>query len=387
MTKTLPIVVIGLVLLSLIMACTPKSTPSPTSVPPAANPVPANPIPATPSASPKDTNWDNVVEAAKKEGHLTLYPSAYFTGDKGQIVAKAFQDRYGFKPEFLIITGPQAVEKVKVEARMNQRIGDIVPSGESTTTQLSQAGLTASVWQELPELRDKSVFKSDPIFNPNGDIISFSLKINGPAINTDLVKFQDEPRSYFDLLEPKWKGKVLLEDPRSGGGTGFTWFSALLYYKVLDADYYRRFAKQEPILWGGSSTEAFRMVARGEAWLTPYAADSNVGYLIVEGAPMKILGMKEGNVATSDVMTVIKGATHPNAAKLFLNWMLSREGQEVYARAGSLESMRKDVASFLDPRVKMQPEPQKLLPRTYDMAQIINQYHKDGIAEGIFGKK
>lgn len=386
--KALKLYLVVLVALLITLAgCTPKAIPVSGQAPTTPMLTPVVPtISATPTSA-QDEAWAKVVQEAKKEGHLTLYPSAYFTGDKGQIVAKAFHDRYGFKPEFLIITGPQTVEKVRVEARMNQRIGDIVASGESTTSTLSQAGLTANVWQELPELRDKSVFKSDPIFNPNGDLISFSLKVNGPTINTNLVKLQDEPRSYFDLLEPKWKGKVILEDPRTGGGAGFTWFSALLYYKVLDADYYRRFAKQEPIMWGSGFAEMFSMVARGEAWLSPHAADTTVGYMIVEGAPLKILGMKEGNIATSDVMTMVKGATHPNAAKLFMNWILSREGQQVYARAGSLEPMRKDVTGFLDPRVKMQPEPQKLLPRTYDMATIINQYHKDGIAEGIFGKK
>ncbi len=379
--------VVTMTILIALSGCTPKPVPVPEPAPttPVLTPA-ASGLPTAPKSG-QDDAWAKVVQEAKKEGRLTIYPSAYFTGDKGQIVAKAFYDKYDIRPEFLIITGPQTVEKVRVEARMNQRIGDVVASGESTTSTLSQSGLTASVSQELPELRDKSVFKSDPIFSPNGDLISFSLKVNGPTINTNLVKLQDEPRSYFDLLEPKWKGKVILEDPRTGGGAGFTWFSALLYYKVLDADYYRRFSKQEPIFWGSGFAEMFSMVARGEAWLSPHAADSTVGYMIVEGAPLKILGMKEGNIATSDIMTMVKDATHPNAAKLFINWILSREGQEVYARAGSMESMRKDVTGFLDPRVRMQPEPQKLLPRTYDMAAIINQYHKDGIAEGIFGKK
>lgn len=52
-----------------------------------------------------------------------------------------------------------------------------------------------------------------------------------------------------------------------------------------------------------------------------------------------------------------------------------------------MESMRQDVPDFLDPGVKLQPEPQKLLPRTYDVSEATNQYHKDGIAAGIFGKK
>ena len=382
MTRTLPIVVIGLVLLSLIVACTPKSTPPPTPVPSA-----PTPIPAAPSANPKDTNWDNVVEAAKKEGYLTLYVSAQFAGDKGRTIVEAFRSRYGIRTELLVVAGRQAVEKIKVEAQVKQNIGDIVGSGESSSTELSQAGLTTSVWQELPELRDRSVFKVNPIFTPNGDILSFSLKINGPTINTNLVKLQDEPRSYFDLLAPKWKGKVIVEDPRSGGGGGFTWFCAMLYNKALDEDYFRQFAKQEPIMWGGSFTEAFNMVGRGEAWLSPHAADTTVGFLIVEGAPLKILGMKEGNIATTDVITTIKGAAHPNAAKLFINWLFSKEGQTVYGKAGSQDSMRKDVPSFLDPRVKIQPEPQKLLPRTYDMVEITNRYHKEGKAEGIFGKK
>ena len=390
--------IIILIALSLTGACAPKSRPVGTAPPtpvaiapaktatPTSNISPVRQAQGEPPAS-QDPAWARVVEAAKKEGLLTIYSATAFAGDGGRRSVEAFSKEYGIRVELLIAAGRQVVERVKVESTMKQPIGDIVSPGLSSATELSLAGLLDSIWQDLPELRNMAVFKVDPKYTPNGDVLNMVFAVAGVLVNTKLVKAQDEPRSYFDLLDPKWKGKMILTDPRAGAGGGFAWFAEMRYYKVLDDDYFRRFARQEPILWGGGSVEETGMVARGEAWLNLYKSYKSAGDIILEGAPLKLLGMTEGNSLLTEPIAMVKGTAHPNAAKLFINWLLSREGQEILARETVADSVRKDVPNFVDPRVRPQPEPQRLLPRTYEVAETMNRYHKEGIAESLFGKR
>lgn len=384
-SKWFPIVVLAV--LAAVGACTPKNVPTsvPTAVPQVSS---GNPVPTSPTLSPEHAAWAKVVEAAKKEGLLTIYGSTGFAGDKGRITLAAFRDKYSIRVESLNMPGRQIVERVKVEERVSQPIADLAATGTSSGTELSLARLVTKVWPELPEMSDRSIFKVDPFHTPEGDVLVMVMSTLGTMVNTNLVKLEEEPRSYVDLLGPRWKSKrILLTDPRGGGGGGFMFFSLLRYYRVLDDDYYRRFVQQEPILWGGSTTEEYNMLAKGEAHLIPAAGTNSVAYLIVEGAPLKLLGMKEGNLTQGDSISMIKGAPHPNAAKLFVNWIFSKEGQSVYAKAGSMESMRKDVPDFLDPRVKLQPSPQKLLPQNYSAAEATSQYHRERTAETFLGKK
>ncbi len=376
---------LGVILL--VIACSTQPTPVPTTSAPMAPAKAATPTSNLPPPTPQDAAWAKVVEAAKKEGLITIYGASQFAGDGGRRTTEAFTKEYGIRVDMLVAAGRQAVERIKVENKMKQPIADLVGPGLSSATELSLNGLLDSVWQDLPEFRNKDVFKIDHKYTPNGDVLNMALSLSGVLINTKLVNSQNEPKSYVDLLDPKWKGKMIISDPRAGAGGGFAWFGEMRYYKVLDEDYFHRFARQEPIIWGGSNQEQDNMVGRGEAWINPYTTGGTAGQMIMEGAPLKILGMKEGSSVITDPISMVKGALHPNAAKLFLNWLFSREGQTVYAKSFSVDSVRKDVPNFVDPRVRPQPEPQKLLPRSFEVAEASNRLHKEGVAESIFGKR
>ena len=378
---------LGLGLLVLLASCTPQAASTPSALEAIAPAKAASPTSNISPPASQDAAWAKVVEAAKKEGLVTIYGANQFAGDGGSRTIEAFSKEYGIRVDLLIAAGRQAVERIKVENKMKQPVADIVGPGLSSATELSLAGLLDSIWQELPAFRDRAIFKVNPMYTPNGDVLNMAFSPSGVLINTKWVKAQDEPRSYLDLLDPKWKGKMIITDPRAGAGGGFAWLAEMRYYKILDDDYFRRFARQEPILWGGSSLEQDNMVARVEAWLNPYTTAGVASQMILEGAPLKILGMVEGSSVIMTPISMVKGAAHPNAAKLLINWMFSRQGQEVYARAFSIDSVRKDVPNFVDPRLRPQPEPPKYLPRTFEVAEASNRYHKEGIAESIFGKR
>lgn len=377
-----------LVVWFLNIACTPRATPQPPPVPTVSQATPtAVPTFTLPPPTSQDAAWSKVVEAAKKEGLLNIYGASQLAGDAGRKTIEAFSAKYGIRIDLLLVSGRQAVERIRVESKMKQPIADIAAVGLNSTTELSQSGLLENVAQELPELRNKAVFKVDPLYNPNGEVFNIAFAPSVAVINTKQVIPNDEPKSYMDLLDPKWKKNIILVDPRTGAGGGFTWFGTMRYYKILDDDYFRRFARQEPILWGGSTREELNMIARGEVKVSALTQVSNAAQLMVEGAPLKLISMTEGSAAFTDAVSMVKGAIHPNATKLFINWLLSKEGQEVYAKAFGIDSVRKDVPDFVDPRFRPQPAPYKLLPQTYDANEAYSKYHKDGIAESIFGKR
>ena len=365
------------------LACAPVAVPAPIPAP-APQASPAIPAPLAPAVAPEDTAWAKVVEAAKMEKSLTIY-SMHFSGDIGQAMAKAFKEQYGIRMEILAAPGRQTVEKIKVEQTLKAPIADIIQTGASSATEVSIAGFLESVWRELPAIRDKGVFKVDPVYSPSGDILTFSIQLIAPYINYNLVKAQEEFSSFYDLLDPKWKGKIITGDPRGGGGNMFAVFTIMRYYKGLDDGYFRRLAQQELIIWGGSPAEEIRVVARGEYPVGFAGGNQTAASIIAEGAPVKFLAMKEGTHSTSQSIGVVKGAPHPNAARLFMNWIFSPEGQTAFAQSSSTSPLRLDVPDFLHPGARIKPI--KIWASNWDSTEAGNKDQKSGIIEQIFGKK
>ena len=140
------------------------------------------------------------------------------------------------------------------------------------------------------------------------------------------------------------------------------------------------------VFWGGASVPLVQTLARGEYWLSPAVASTNVASSIVEGAPLKMLEMKEGATTVMQSMGVLKNTSHPNAAKLFVNWILTKEGQTNLVKpCGGVSSLRKDMPELSCPGLMGRPH--KPLPRTWEVTQAENTMHKEGVAEQLFGKK
>lgn len=369
-----------LIVFSVLAACAPKPTPAlvPTPVPAPVS-VPTNNLPAPAS---QDTAWAGVIEAARKEGRLVVYGATPFANAGREIMA-AFTARYGIPVDLLILGGRQQVEKLKVEKSIKQPIADIVQTGVSSATEIVLEGLAESTADKLPALRDKSIYYIDPVYGPQQQIIAFSFTMLGMLVNTNLVN-PDEIKSWYDILEPKWKGKIIMSDPRSTGN-GLNLFSTLTYHKALDYDYFRRLAQQQINLWGGSQRESYMMVGRGEYAIEFAAGGNTVAPIIMEGAPLKILTPKEGNTSQVEPVLMAKDAPHPNATKVFINWLLTPEGQEAYNKTVGAMPLRKDMPDFTPAKVKMTPT--KIWNRTWEAAEQSNIDLKSGITEQIFGKK
>jgi iron(III) transport system substrate-binding protein len=250
-------------------------------------------------------------------------------------VKAAFQKRFpGIDVEGVDQRGRESREKVFAEQRGRNYVADIVTSGFTTQQEIIEAGFvepykSPQTEQVIPELATAA-----------GDLNSRTISIFTIMANTNLVPVDQEPKSWNDVLDPKWRGKIAMDDPR-GSGPGGTILSPMeLLYGL---DWSTKLAEQKPFF----ATQAGPLVTgtvRGEYALFLSASAADIINQRKAGAPVKQIRPAEGVGITQISMALIKNAPHPNAGKLWIEWNLSEEGQKALAAVG-LGPVRKGVSS------------------------------------------
>ena len=306
---------VAVLLLLIIMgiSCTPKAGNGPQAqVPPVATLAPT--LPSAPaSLTPEDVAWNKVVEAAKKEGPLVIYTFS-FTGDTGTAITQAIKKRHGITVEFISGRSPAVVERLRTEYRTNQVVASLAEGAGPRMMLLKEWGFTDSL-RELPVLRDKQVWRGDILLYDNdASLLVHTLAIFTIATNTNLVKPQEEPRSWLDLLEPKWKGKLLTSDPVQDMQT-YQLYVMMTNQKILTPDYFDKLARQELLFIMGGPADTGRALARGEAHIAVPGISSAAIPVIQAGGPMKLLTPKEGFAISATPFVFLKNAPQPNSAK------------------------------------------------------------------------
>ncbi len=351
----------------LAAACAPATPPQPTAAPkvapPAAAPTAAPAAPAAAAVEPAakapaaatggdfQAQWDAVVAGAKKEGKLVIntFPG---TGFRQSIAA--FEEKY---PGIAIDHTTMIQRDLAVRALQEQKAGiysfDVAQGPPGTAMGVM---LPAGAWDPMPpaiihpevtgDQYWKGGFKRGFIDKTGTYGYHFGWnKYRGVYINTDEVK-PGEITSTLDLLNPKWKGKIVLMDPRSGGFTA-NWVSAAR--RAHGDDYLQKlFIDQEPV-FTRDQRQATEMLIRG-------------GYAVATGPDEALLDDFKNSGVTVNVSTqrmsdatyiqggsvwLFKNAPNPNAAKLFINWLLSKEGQALWCEKATQENSRRaDVPVF-----------------------------------------
>ncbi len=291
--------------------------------------------------------WDKTLIQARKEGRVTIYTDIRPTVRDAWI--KNFKDRFGVDIEFVAGRGAVTSQKLLTERKAGIYTGDITISGLTTLyLVLEPAGLFEDFEKHLflPDVLDTKAWYDGhlPWFTEKRLIFLWRLYPTKPLwVNTQFVK-PGEIKSYRDLLKPQWKGgKFVLNDPTISG-SGSKWFEVYVREQFLGIDYMKSMVKQEPIITRDLRLGA-EWVAMGKYPLSIGLEWSNYEPFVTAGAPLDSVETEVPYYLTSGSANLawLKDAPHPNAAKLFVNWLLSKEGQLLAQQAERSQSAREDT--------------------------------------------
>ena len=318
--------------------------------------------------------WGKIVELAKKEG-VVVYYGAPGSEEIINKAAKTFKEKYGIEVQYSGQRGNEMREKVLAESRSHRVLADIVSTGTTSMGTLKSENVLQKAGPNIPNMK----FVPEALVDKDDTLTPIYVNTYGILINTNLVKPEDEPKSWDDLLDPKWKGKILADDPRAAGGAN-TWFTVT--YAEFGREYHEKLAQQKPH-FTREYLENEKAVARGD-YPIYYPFIMIDGFSNLQGTPTKPIVPKEGLTFTPIVAGIVKNNPHPNAARLLMHWFLSEEGQRAFMQNGvpALRSdidygIPKDVAQYLAGSAKlMGSKSRKDIERTDSLTEASEIYGK-----------
>lgn len=308
-------------------------------------------------------------EGAKSEGQVVFYTSVSLS-DYPKILA-AFEQSYPYiKTNAFRSTPSGVVRRADTEAKAGRHAVDVIGSAPVEIWQLRQLQLTTSYFS--PERN--ALFKG--AFDPEGFWTAFDVTPIVLAFNTKLVPQQEAPKNYQDLLLPKWRGKMSL------GTEDYEWFGAVLDHMGKDKglEYMRALAKQNLHMPGSSSVMRVQLLLGGESAIAIAARGRRVAEFKSKGAPIDFR-IFDPYPAEPDMLALMQRSSHPHAAILFYDWLVSQEGQSKMSDLTGRIAVRKGV--------KHLPWLQELLQKDFlfinPAAKTLSTKEITDLFHGVFG--
>jgi iron(III) transport system substrate-binding protein len=305
-----------------------------------------------------------ILDAAKREGEIVFYASMNLA--EANIMIAEFEKRYpSIKVKLNRAGSEKLLTRVLAEARAKRVAADVIQTVEFSMHILKRSGVLARHISPSDSLYPKN-FKDEGFWTT----VYYNPYVT--AYNTRLVASRMAPKTYDDLLDPKWKGKMMME------GTKADWFAGMLQIMGQERglQYMRQLAKQEPMLREGHELLA-QLVAAGEGFFDINIPASSVDRVKEKGAPIDWVALGEAPAIMVGI-GLASQATHVNAAKLFIDFALSRKGQRLQQGFGRLVA-RTDLASEQPAAIRQI----KMEPVNPELAEKMNDYAKQ--LRTIFG--
>lgn len=262
-----------------------------------------------------ETLW----KAAQSEGKITLYTAV--GEERENAMVDVFRQQVGLEVEIIRLAGGRLFERISSEHGAGQLGADVI---RQTDLVLAQKEKEAGVWE--------------PYCPPGFDEIEPTLKqadcsfwasqtpIYAIGYNNAQIKPEEAPKTWKDLLDPKWAGKIGLAHIGVGGSA---WARDLFLRQTYGVEYWKALAAQKPFISGGAAGITEQM-ARGEIQLG-MVLPGNQSHAATGGAPLGLVIPTDGVPSYGQWFGLAKGAKHPNAAKVFINWQMSKFGQTAVA--------------------------------------------------------
>src|SRR5277367_1123145 len=281
-------------------------------------------------APPAEPITPELIAAAKKEGQIIYYTSTYLP--VAERLAKAFETKY---PDIAV-----RVERTGAE-RVFQRIGQEYSSNIHAVDVVNSSDAAHFiVWKRdgilLPYMpEDVARFYPAEHRDADGQFASWRVWLSIIAYNTDMVKPEDAPKSFADLLDPKWKGKIVKAHP---GYSGTIMTATYQMQRDLGWTWFEQLAKQN-IMQVQSSADPPKKLDLGERAVMADGNEYNIFQMREAGRPVEPVYASEGSPLIVGPNGIFKGSPNPNAAKLFQAFCFSREAQQLIIDVGGLRSV------------------------------------------------
>jgi ABC-type Fe3+ transport system substrate-binding protein len=292
------------------------------------------------------TEWEKTLAAAKKEGNVVVGIPA--SSELRTAIGAKFKEKFGIPVELLSARGPENVTRIITEFNAGVRYFDILVAGGATPLSMVAAGAADDFqsYMILPAVKEPKNWWGGHVWEDNvsgkRQVYAFLCYTSETWWYNSTQAEASETRSFDDLLNPKWKGRIGFLDPRNPGSGQNTWS---FLWKVKGEEFLSRLAQQE-LLVNQNLRQLADALAKGKLAFTLGVSHYTFGPFIKAGLPVgPVSRVKEGAHANngSGVVAVVKNPPHPNAAKIFINWLLSKEGQELYGKAMTQGTRRLDV--------------------------------------------
>jgi ABC-type Fe3+ transport system substrate-binding protein len=267
-----------------------------------------------------------LIAAAKKEGHVTWY-TVQIVDQIVRPIINGFEKKYGIHVDYVRANSITLALRLSNEGKAGH-VQASVFDGTGATVALKRENLVEK-WVPDADLPKK-------LFDPEGYWVACNYYINTPGFNTDLVPKGTEPKTFEDLLDPKWKGKMAWNvQPSISAGQGFVGSVIIAMGEKKARAYLAKLAKQNIAPLQVSGRQVLDLVIAGEYPIGLQIFNNHAFISASKGAPVDWIKMQPPLV-TYSVMSVPKGAPSPNAGKLLIDYIVSLEGQKIFADAGEL---------------------------------------------------
>jgi iron(III) transport system substrate-binding protein len=280
--------------------------------------------------------WEKLVAAAEKEGAVSLY--VFENGPLTEEAVHAFERAYPkIKVNQLRGRGNDLGPRIIAERRAAKYLVDLFAGGKGTAYTTLYMGKVLEPIKPLlilPEVLDESKWwrRELKFVDPENKFI-FAYIGNAGGVEINFNSTQVNPKeftSYWDLIQPKWKGKITATDPRVRGMDNPVLF--FYYHNKLGPEFIRKLYGDMEVTIAREYRQPVDWLASGKFSLCIPCVSDEMDKAMQQGLPVgQILRLKEGGTLSSSggTLSLLQNAPHPNAAKVFLNWLLSRDGQAV----------------------------------------------------------